>query len=119
MGDLSAHFDRKEFACRCGCGKADVDPALVKRLEKIREHFGKPIIITSACRCAKWNKLKGGMPASQHLLGTAADIVIKGVPPKQVADYIEKQWPYSGGCGRYMSFTHIDVRGPVARWRHP
>ena len=28
MGDLSEHFDRREFTCRCGCGADQVDPQL-------------------------------------------------------------------------------------------
>ena len=116
MGDLSPHFSRHEFACRCGCGFDDVSPELVQVLEQARTEFSAPVVINSACRCAQHNRAVGGASASQHLLGTAADIIIKGVPPAQVADYFEGRYPDKYGIGRYKSFTNIDVRSQRARW---
>ena len=49
--------------------------------------------------------------------GKAADIVVKGVPAADVADYCESLIRDRGGVGRYPGFTHIDVRGSLARWR--
>lgn len=43
-------------------------------LEPLRQHLGKPIIISSGYRCPKLNKLVGGSPNSQHLTGEAADL---------------------------------------------
>ncbi|MBU9866803.1 D-Ala-D-Ala carboxypeptidase family metallohydrolase [Rahnella aceris] len=117
MGDLSEHFSRQEFACRCGCGFCDIDPALVPVLEELREHFGQPVTINSACRCLVHNQNEGGAAHSQHLLGMAADIVVKNRTPALVADYLEHKYPYKYGIGRYSSFTHIDVRLTKARWR--
>ena len=76
MGDLSEHFSRWEFACRCGCGYDDVDPFLVNKLEKIREYTGKPMTINSGCRCLRHNTMVGGNPQSEHMDGQAADIAI-------------------------------------------
>ena len=74
-GDLSAHFSKKEFACRCGCGKCDPVPELVTKLEKFRELCGnQPLHINSVCRCEKHNAKVGGSPKSQHKLGHAADV---------------------------------------------
>lgn len=36
MGDLSTHFNRHEFTCRCGCGFDDISPDLITLLEEIR-----------------------------------------------------------------------------------
>jgi len=47
--------------------------------------------------------------------GTAADIAVKGVSPKAVADWLTKQ-KFVGGLGRYTTFTHFDLRGKNARW---
>ncbi|HAT3959732.1 TPA: DUF882 domain-containing protein [Citrobacter freundii] len=116
MGNLSEHFNDSEFACKCGCGFKSVSPELVKRLEVIRNHFGAPLIISSACRCPKHNAKVGGAKASQHLLGTAADINVKGVTQSTVWAFINETWPDKGGLGRYNSFTHIDVRPVKARW---
>lgn len=72
MGDLSPHFSRREFACRCGCGADAVSPALVELLERIREFTVRPIVIRSGCRCPAHNAAAGGTPTSAHLTDVAA-----------------------------------------------
>ena len=114
MGDLSAHFSRKEFECSCGCGFDTVDSVLLEALESIRNHFERPVRITSACRCHEHNKKVGGSTNSQHKKGRAADIQITAVSPSSVANYAED---LGMSVGRYETFTHIDSRsGPPAKW---
>lgn len=113
---LSPHFKQSEFACRCGCGFAAINPELVTVLEDVRTHFNAPITINSGCRCAKHNQAVGGVPTSQHVKGNASDIVVNGFTPKQVADYLDTKYPSSYGIGRYKTFTHIDVRPNKSRW---
>jgi len=86
-------------------------------LQKIRDHFGKPVNINSGYRTPGKNKQVGGAAYSQHLYGTAADISIKGVSPGTVADYAETLLPNSGGIGIYGTFTHVDVRTARSRWK--
>ena len=113
---LSAHFDRSEFACHCGCGFNTVDAELLTTLEIVRQHFDAPLTINSACRCSSHNEAVGGGSKSQHLIGRAADIVVEGVAPSEVADYIDQMWPDTYGLGRYNSFTHVDTRVARGRW---
>lgn len=119
-GDLSTHFSRREFCCRCGCGfgtrDGDVDMRLVIELEKLRAHFGRPITIVSGCRCRNHNRHVGGALASQHCHGTAVDLRVEGVAPRAVADYLVQQYPNKYGIGRYLTWTHFDVRAGKARW---
>lgn len=113
------YFKRNEFRCKCGkCGGFPVEPSeeLALILEKIRKYFGKPVIINSGIRCATHNANVGGASASQHLKGTAADIVVNGIDPERVAKYAETLLPQTGGIGKYKTFTHIDVRSVMARW---
>jgi len=117
MGDVSEHFSRIEFKCRCGeCDFDAVDIELVSNLEDCRAYFSRPLIILSACRCPIHNAKVNGSLKSQHLRGKAADIVVQGIPPDAVADFFEKMFPESGGVGRYDTFTHRDVRAAKARW---
>jgi uncharacterized protein YcbK (DUF882 family) len=114
---LSANFKVKEFACSDGTDPIFIDTELVNVLQKIRNHFGKSVTITSAYRTPTKNKAVGGQVYSQHLYGKAADIKVKDVAPAKVAAYAEKLLPKSGGIGTYKTFTHIDVRTTKARWK--
>lgn len=114
---LSANFRVKEFACTDGTDPIFIDTELVNVLQKIRNHFGKSVTITSAYRTPTKNKAAGGTQYSQHLYGKAADIKVKGIAPKSVSAYAEKLLPEKGGIGTYSTFTHIDVRATKARWK--
>lgn len=118
--DNIQYFKKEEFRCKCGkyCNGYPVEPSeeLVNVLEKIRKYFGKPVIVNSGIRCATHNANVGGANASQHMKGTAADIVVSGIDPERVAKYAETLLPKTGGIGRYKTFTHIDVRPVMARW---
>ena len=118
MGDLSTHFSRYEFACKCdyGCGLDTVDVKLLEFLEDIRSHFNCAVIISSGHRCPQHNKDEGGEENSQHLLGKAADFEVRGVGAWQVQNYFDNRFPKRYGMGRYSDFTHIDVRPFRKRW---
>ena len=115
---MSEYFKPEEFECHCGCGEKDVNPKLVELLDRIRKSFGKPITIMSGRRCKAHNTKVGGAKESQHVLGNAADIKVKGVDTNDVQEYLMKHFNSDcKGLGRYRSFTHIDVReGKIARW---
>lgn len=113
---LSTNFRVKEFACTDGSDPIFIDTDLVNVLQKIRNHFGKSVTITSAYRTPTKNKAVGGETYSQHLYGKAADIKVSGVSPKKVAAYAEKLLVNKGGIGTYSTFTHIDVRATKSRW---
>ena len=64
---LSTNFRVREFACTDGSDPIFIDTELVAVLQKIREHFGKAVTITSAYRTPGKNKAVGGETYSQHL----------------------------------------------------
>lgn len=118
---LSANFNSSEFDCKGGgcCSETIINPQLVKYLQQIREHFKAPITITSAYRCPTHNSRVGGAPGSRHSKGDAADIVVKGVAPREVAKYAESIG--IKGIGLYETsadghFTHIDTRTSKSFW---
>ena len=113
---LSAHFRVEEFACRDGSDAILVAPRLVMVLESIRTHFGSAVVINSGYRTPQYNAKESGAAHSQHCYGTAADIVVRGKTPAQVAAYARQLMPDWGGVGKYASFTHIDVRETKADW---
>lgn len=120
---LSEHFNSYEFRCGlgrpCACTTILIDDKLVEFLEQIRQHFGQPITITSAYRCENYNRSIGGAVGSRHSKGQAADIVVKGVSPREVAKYAESIGVL--GIGLYETasdgyFTHIDTRDYKSFW---
>lgn len=113
---ISKNFRVREFRCQDGSDVVFIESDLVDILQKIRDHFGKAVTITSAFRTASHNKKVGGATYSQHLYGTAADIKVSGVAANVVADFVETLMPNTGGIGRYSTFTHVDVRKTKARW---
>lgn len=113
---VSENFKVKEFASTDGADPIFIAPELVVVLQRIRSHFNKPITINSGYRTHARNTAVKGAKNSQHLYGMAADIVVSGVSPLQVAEYAEKLMPNTGGIGRYPTFTHIDVRKEKSRW---
>ena len=113
---VSTNFRVREFACQDGSDPIFIDSELVSVLQKIRNHFGKAVTITSAYRTPNHNKNVGGTTYSQHLYGKAADIKVQGIAPKDVAQYAETLLD-EGGIGIYNTFTHIDVRSTKSRWQ--
>ena len=118
---LSTYFTSNEFDCHGSgcCSSTLINPELVKYLQKIREHFNAPITITSAYRCITHNSRVGGATGSRHTKGDAADIVVKGVSPREVAKYAESIG--IKGIGLYETsadgfFTHIDTRPTKSFW---
>jgi uncharacterized protein YcbK (DUF882 family) len=120
VGDLTKNFSRKEFACNCGCGFNTVDFELLQALQNYSDrlqnaNINKKVSITvnSGCRCQARNKSEGGTKNSQHLLGRAADIVVKidgvQIPPTEVADFFNNVYS-NFSTGVYKTFTHVDTR---------
>ena len=123
---LTENFNREEFDCADGSEmpiEVQLNIAeLAVQLEIIRSHFNAPITINSAYRSPEHNRKIGSNDSSQHILGKAADIVVKGVAPDDVYDAIEflisEGLVKEGGLGRYNTFTHYDIRGTRARWNY-
>lgn len=120
---LSKNFNSYEFRCGlgspCACSTILIDDKLVEYLQTIRDHFGKSITITSAYRCPSYNKSIGSGTGSYHSKGGAADIVVSGVAPREVAKYAESIGVL--GIGLYETaadghFTHIDTRTTKSFW---
>lgn len=110
--DNIPHFKKSEMTCKCGCGLNNTDLRLMQVLEKIRSHFGgKPVIITSGCRCSKHNREVGGVQGSRHVLGKACDFYIKGVPTSQLLNYCQSL--VNQGLLRYTYTNSKNMNGVV------
>ena len=113
---FSEHFAKSEFVCHCcGRGADKIDPRLVELLEQLRALAGKPVHLNCAYRCPTHNAEVGGVPNSQHMLGTAADITIPEIGFERARELVESI--DFDGTGFYPPledggawFIHVDVR---------
>lgn len=121
ISKLSTNFKSTEFDCHGSgcCSETLIDEQLVEYLQDIRDHFGKPVNVSSAYRCATHNKNVGGATGSRHMKGQAADIYITGVAPAEIAKYAESIGIL--GIGLYETdkdghFVHVDTRTTKSFW---
>lgn len=90
-----------------------------KALDKVREYFGKPMIIHSWLRPMEYNRLIGGASRSRHMFGDATDFSIVGITPPEVQRLLETTpGIYPGRGERHTpTWTHLDLSGTV--WFNP
>lgn len=108
---LSENFKLSEFHCHCnraGCKTTKLDEELIKRLQYIRDVAGVSITVNSGFRCTAHNKSVGGSSTSKHPMGRAADIVIKGMKPIDMAKLAVKAG--FRGVILYSNRIHVDTR---------
>lgn len=106
-------FERSEFECKCGCGKADMDHDFMKKLVNLRLAVKNPVIINSGFRCRSHNETVGGAENSPHLEGKAADISVSGSKAHKLIGHAE----FCGFVGIGVSqkgdhskrFIHLDT----------
>ena len=121
---MTKNFSKSEFESKCGREMPEeVYHNVVKvanQLQYLRDYLAKPIKVNSAYRSPEHNESVGGVSKSQHILGKAADIVIKGMPTEilyqPIEDAISNGEMLQGGLGLYDTFVHYDIRGTKARW---
>ena len=113
---FSEHFAESEFVCHCcGRGADKIDLRLVELLEQLRTKASKSVHLNCAYRCPTHNAEVGGVPNSQHVLGTAADITIPEIGFERARELVESIdfdgtgfYPPLDGGGAW--FIHVDVR---------
>ncbi len=121
---LTKNFTRAEFDSKDGImmpqNVLSNVQKLATNLQVLRDHINRPVTINSGYRTPEYNKKVRGVSNSQHLFGTAADIRVQGMTPKQVYDVIETLIAQGkmkqGGLKAYPTFVHYDTRGTKARW---
>ena len=122
---MTKNFSKSEFDCSDG---SEMNIAIYHNMVKVanqlqilRNYIGKPITINSGYRSEEYNaSIKGSSKKSQHVMGRAADIVVKGMTPVKVTEVIERLISngdmLQGGLGLYKGFVHYDIRGTKVRW---
>lgn len=117
------NFSPKEFRCECGgkycCGYPSyMKPAELIHIQKIRDHWGKPITITCGLRDKKYNaSLGGSVQNSLHLKGQALDFYMSGVTDtlahrKSAIKWIKGQSNHHYTYGNGINSSGYSVRAP-------
>lgn len=95
--------------------------AVALMLQKIRDHFGAPVIIHSGFRCPNLNQAIGGSVSSQHMVAEAADFRVLGVDLTDAFNWIYQdsgilfgQLILEGIVANQPSWIHISLGVP---WR--
>ncbi len=97
LDQLTEHFTLRELTASSTAQRLGLDntpdtatvarlQALATLLERIRNHLGVPMIVTSGYRAPAVNKAVGGVTTSDHQAGMAADFVAPSYgTPAQIA----------------------------------
>ena len=107
MGDLTANFNKEEYACKCGCGRNDIKDELAYKVQKVRDILGKSIRINSGIRCIRHNGNIGASETSSHVDGWAADLQTKGSAARY--EMLKAVMQVFDRVGIAKNFIHVDV----------
>lgn len=108
------YFDRDEFKCKCGkyCNGFPVEPKekLVRAAEKVRNHFGVPVNLSSGVRCDTHNANVGGVSGSRHRLGKAMDFRVSGKKSSEVLAYVKTLPEIRYTYAINDNYVHMDIQ---------
>ena len=112
--DEIKHFKKSEFKCKCGgkyCKGYPEEPKekLIRIADKVRNHFGKPMTVSSGVRCKQHNANVGGVSNSRHLSGKAMDFCVSGVPASLVLPYVQSQSGIRYAYAIDNNYVHMDI----------
>ena len=107
MGDLTVNFNWEEYACKCGCGRADIKDHLAAKVQSVRDILGRPISINSGIRCIKHNGNIGANETSSHVGGWAADLGYIG--SRERFELLAAVTQVFDRIGIARTFIHVDV----------
>jgi hypothetical protein len=117
VGEL-AHSGGKSF------DKSRIDPELVRSLQRLRDHVGKSVRVTSGYRPYLYNvdlytnTYKKKPTLSRHSSGQAADVKIAGMTGMDIAKMAIDVLGTEIAVGIAADNAHLDVRGQWARWTY-
>lgn len=119
---LTEHFTRDEMMCRCGCGRADMDPAFMEQLEAIRIRYGRPMIVLSGYRCPEHNaRVSSTGRTGPHTTGRAVDIAVRGSDAYQLIRLALEHGMTGIGVSQrdgVPRFIHLDSVPRTAVWSY-
>lgn len=111
--NYAPYFTEDEMRCRCGCGRLAMNDGTMVRFYRFREEWGRPIFVSSACRCELHPK-EMAKPLSRTLrphigVGDGGNAVDSMILPEFRYAYIELAIKHGfTGIGVYSWGVHLD-----------
>lgn len=104
------NFSEREFKCK-HCGKAEMSPVFMAKLQQLRTAYGKPMRISSGYRCPDHPIESRKSEPGVHAQGIACDVAVQG---NDAYDLLRLAFAYGftgigvnqKGTGR---FIHLDI----------
>lgn len=88
--------------------KANLQALCENILQPLREKMGVKVSVTSGYRCKRVNNAIGGSATSQHVLGQAADINVKGVSTMELCRKIKEfGLPFDQLIEEFGQWVHV------------
>ena len=110
------HFTYGELACPA-TNKIVLAKGFADNLVNLREHFNKPMPLTSACRSKEYNRKIGGHYRSLHVYdfpahptGGNSAVDVKMTNGSTKGDLVCLAWQLGWSVGIHRDFLHLDRR---------
>ena len=113
------NFTEAEFRCR-HCGKQEMKPEFMGRLQALRDIYRKPMTITSGYRCPDHPVEKAKAEPGMHSTDLACDVGVQGADAHELLR-LAMHLGFTGigvqqkGTGR---FIHLDLRSAPMIWSY-
>lgn len=82
-------------------------------LQPVRDHYQRPVVVSSGYRSPMLNARIGGSGTSQHCFGQAADFEVPGLSNPEVATWIRKNLDFD-----QLILEFYDGKNPNSGWIH-
>lgn len=112
-------FTRAEMACK-HTGRCVMDPTFMRKLETLRQQFGKPMIVTSGFRDPSHPEEAKKAEPGTHSQGIAVDIAVRGADAVVLLT-LALSLGFTGvgvsqkGTSRFL---HLDTRAEPMIWSY-
>ena len=119
---LYPNFKAEEFNCS-HCGKNEMKPEFLSKLQALRMAYGKPMRITSGYRCPEHPIEARKEKPGSHAAGYAADIAVTGEQALRVIEValrhgIKRIGVNQKGGGRFIHLDTDPDRPSPAIWSY-
>lgn len=116
---MTPNFSNSSLTCKCGCGMLPKQDFMDK-VQKLRDHVGFPLPVSSAARCAKHNaRVSSTGSTGPHTTGRAIDLQVERENAYNVLKTALELGLFTGigiqqkGSGRFIHLDDLETGRPT------